>query len=298
MSDESGKIVSVEAKISESAAESAAKSGETVTLPVTVTAAQSAADAAAVAIIVPKDAESVKVEIPVEDVTPGTVAVIVHEDGSEEIVKTSTTGENGVALTLESGASVKVVDNTKDFVDVSGDSWYADNVAWASSREVMKGVGNDHFAPNAETNRAMVTQILYNLDNGEASGAIPSFNDVSADDWYADSVAWAVENGVAKGEGASFGANDAVTREQLAVMLRNYADLKGCDVSARGDMSRYADSGDASVWASESLAWAVGVGLINGMMDSDGNVRLAPKGDATRAQVTAIMERYCENVAK
>ena len=298
VSDESGKVVSVEAKISESAAESAAKSGETVTLPVTVTAAQSAEDATAVAITVPKAAESVKVEIPVEDVKPGTVAVIVREDGTEEIVKTSTTGTGGVVLTLDGGASVKVVDNTKTFDDVDGSEWYADNVAWASSREVMNGVGNNTFAPNEDTNRAMVTQILYNLDDGKASGAVTSFNDVSAGDWYADSVSWAVENGIAQGEGESFGANDPVSREQLSVMLYNYAGKKGYDVTVKGDISRFADNDSASAWASDALAWAVGVGIINGARDAAGNTLLDPQGNASRAQVTAMTERFCQKAAK
>lgn len=298
VSDESGKVVSVEAKISETAAESAAKSGETVTLPVTVTAAQSAENATAVEITVPKAAESVKVEIPVEDVKPGTVAIIVHEDGTEEIVKTSTTSGNGVVLALESGASVKVVDNTRTFNDVSGSEWYADNVTWAASREVMNGVSRNTFAPNADTNRAMVTQILYNLDSGKADGAIPTFTDVSANDWYADSVTWAVSNGVARGEGSSFGANDAVTREQLAVMLYNYAGKKGYDVSAKGDISRFADNDSASAWASDALAWAVGVGIINGARDAAGNTLLDPQGNASRAQVTAMTERFCQKAAK
>ena len=298
VSDESGKVVSVEAKVSEIAAESAAKSGETVTLPVTVTAAQSAEDATAVAITVPKAAESVKVEIPVEDVKPGTVAVIVREDGTEEIVKTSTTGTGGVVLTLDGGASVKVVDNTKTFDDVDGSEWYADNVAWASSREVMNGVGNNTFAPNEDTNRAMVTQILYNLDDGKASGAVTSFNDVSAGDWYADSVSWAVENGIAQGEGESFGANDPVSREQLSVMLYNYAGKKGYDVTVKGDISRFADNDSASAWASDALAWAVGIGIINGARDAAGNTLLDPQGNASRAQVTAMTERFCQKAAK
>ena len=298
VSDESGKVVSVEAKVSETAAESAAKSGDAVTLPVTVTAAQSAADATPVAITVPKDAESVKVEIPVEDVKPGTVAVIVHEDGTEEIVKTSTTSEGGVVLALEGGASVKVVDNTKTFNDVSGSEWYASNVAWASSREVMSGVGNNTFAPNADTNRAMVTQILYNLDGGKAGSAIPNFNDVSAGDWYANSVAWAVSNGIARGEGSRFGANDAITREQLAVMLYNYAGKKGYDVSAKGNTSRFADNGSTSAWATDAMSWAVGVGILNGTRDENGTASLNPQGNASRAQVTAMTERFCQKVAK
>ena len=137
-----------------------------------------------------------------------------------------------------------------------------------------------------------------NLDDGKASGAVTTFNDVSAGDWYADSVSWAVENGVAQGKGESFGANDAVTREQLAVMLYNYAGKKGYDVTVKGDISRFADNDSASPWASDALAWAVGVGIINGARDAAGNTILDPRGNASRAQVTAMTQRFCEKAAK
>ena len=300
VSDESGKVVSVEAKVSETAAESAAKSGETVTLPVTVTAAQSAADATAVAITVPKAAESVKVEIPVEGVKPGTVAVIVHEDGTEEIVRTSTTSEGGVVLALESGASVKVVDNTKDFVDVSGGEWYADNVAWASSREVMNGVGNNAFAPNEVTTTGMVAQILMNLagETANPNTAAQKYSDIKASDWFAAPISWLTEAGIAQGKGDEFGATEAITRERDIVLLHNYARHMGYDTSARADLNRFADAGSVSDWARDAMAWAVGAGIINGTTGANGGVVLDPQGNASRAQVTAMTQRFCEKTAR
>ena len=300
VSDESGKVVSVEAKISETAAESAAKSGETVTLPVTVTAAQSAEDATPVAITVPKAAESVKVEIPVEDVKPGTVAVIVHEDGTEEIVKTSTTSEGGVVLALESGASVKVVDNTKTFDDVDGSEWYADNVTWASSREVMNGVGNNTFAPNEVTTTGMVAQILMNLSGETANPntAAEKYSDIKANDWFAAPISWLTEAGIAQGKGDAFGATEAITRERDIVLLHNYAQHMGYDTSARADLNRFADAGSVSDWARDAMAWAVGAGIINGTTDGSRNVVLDPQGSATRAQVTAMTERFCKKTAR
>ena len=287
--DENGKTVSIAARVSETAAES----GEKVTLPVSV----NTADATPVEITVPADTEGIKVEIPVENVIPGTVVVLVNPDGSEEIVKTSVTGETGVTLTLNGGASVKVVDNAKSFSDVNGSEWFANNVAWASSREIMRGVGNDAFAPNAETLRAMVTQILFNLEGGATPNRIPAFDDVSESDWYAPCVAWAVANGVARGEGERFGANDPITREQLAVMLYNYAGVRGYDTSASADVNRFADGDDTSAWATDAIAWAVGLGIINGTTDADGGVILDPQGSATRAQVTAMTQRFCERAA-
>lgn len=236
VSDESGKLVSAEAKVSEAAAKSAAQSGEAVRLPITMTAAQSAGDAVPVAVTVPKEAERVKIKIPVADVKAGTVAIIAREDGSEEIVKTSTTTEAGVVLTLEGGAFVKVVDNSKTFIDVGG---------------------------------------------SEAGSAIPNFVDVSADDWYANSVAWAVSKGVARGEGERFGANDAITREQLAVMLYNYARVTGCDVSMKGEVRQFEDNGGISAWAGDAMTWAVGLDIINGTTDANGTVILDPQGSAS-----------------
>ena len=237
-------------------------------------------------------------EIPTENLTPGTVAVIVHEDGTEEIVKTSTTGADGVVLTLDSSATVKIVDNTKPMNDVTGDEWYADSVAWATSHEVMNGVGNGEFHADAEASRGQITQLLMNLDGAEAPADLVEFLDVHADDWFAGSVAWAVENGVAQGEGEKFGANDPVSREQLAVMLYNYAQYKGYDASVSGDVSSFPDAGDVNGYAQQALAWAVGAGLINGTTDAQGNVVLDPQGTATRGQIAAIIERFCENVAR
>ena len=238
------------------------------------------------------------VEIPVENLTPGTVAVLVKPDGTEALVKTSTTTENGVALTLDGSATVKLVDNTKTFTDVKGDEWYADNAAWAASREIMNGVGGGQFDADATASRGMIAQLLFNLDGAEATGATAQFAEVRAEDWFADAVAWLAETGVARGEGETFGANDPVTREQLAVMLYNYAKYKGFDVSARADLSRFPDADGASGWAKEALAWAVGVGLINGTTAEDGVVILDAQSGSTRAMVAAIVQRFCAMAAR
>ena len=124
VTDQHGDVTDVSASVSNKAAKEAAETGEAVTLPVEVPAAMTTEDAPAVEVTVPKSAGAVKVEIPVEKVTPGTVAVIVHADGTEEIVTTSIPTENGVVLTLDGSATVKIVDNAKGFEDVhSVDHW-------------------------------------------------------------------------------------------------------------------------------------------------------------------------------
>ncbi len=296
--DKSGSVVSTEVNPSAKAIENAEKSGEPVTLPVEVKATGDAASAPEVQITLPKGETGVRVEIPVENLTSGTVAVIVKPDGTEEIVKTSVTGKNGVVLTLEESATVKLVDNIKSFSDVHAGDWFAPYVAWAASRGIMNGMGDGTFAPNATASRAQIAQMLFNLDGAKANGGLAAFADVNAGDWYAGAVTWMVENGIAQGTGESFGADSPISREQLAVMLYHYAQYKGYDVSASGDVSAFPDKDSVNGYAQTALTWAVGAGLISGSTDEHGNVVLAPQGSATRGQIAAIIERFCENVAK
>ena len=178
----------------------------------------------------------------------------------------------------------------------SGGEWYADSVAWAASHEVMNGMGDGDFSPDAEASRAQIAQLLFNLDGATADGNLASFDDVNAGDWYADAVTWMVENGIANGMGDGFGANEDVTREQLAVMLYNYTKYKGYDTTVNGSIAGFPDAGDADGYARSALAWAVGAGLISGTTDENGNIVLDPQGSATRGQIAAIIERFVENV--
>ena len=299
--DAQGNTVSAEVVPSSKAIEDAAKSGEAVTLPVEIKAATNAESAAEVRVTLPASVSAetpAKVEIPVENLTPGTVAVIVHADGTEEIVKTSTTSEDGVVLTLEESATVKIVDNTKYFSDVHTGDWFAPYIAWAASRGIMNGMGDGTFAPDATASRAQIAQMLFNLDGAKANGGLAAFADVHAGDWYADAVTWMVENGIASGMGDDFGANEDVTREQLAVMLYNYAKYKGYNTTVSGSIAGFPDAGDADGYARSALAWAVGAGLISGTTDENGNIVLNPQGSATRGQIAAIIERFCEKVAR
>lgn len=217
-----------------------------------------------------------RVEIPVEDVTPGTVAVLVKADGSEQIIKTTLTTENGIVVTLEDGATIKVVDNSKDFVDVPNNYWGSTYIDFATSRGLFSGTSESTFAPDTPMNRAMIVTVL---------AAYEGVDTTTGSTWYEAGANWAVANGISDGTNM----NQNLTREQLAVMLWRYA---GSPTVA--PLSGYSDLGNISDWAEMAMAWAVRNGMIAGM---DGNM-LNPGGQATRAQVATILMRFVELTAE
>ena len=171
------------------------------------------------------------------------------------------------------------------FIDIAPDAWYKDAVQYAYDNGLMTGISANEFAPEATTTRAMIVSILARLEN-VTSAESAGFNDVN-DEWYATAVNWAASVGVVNGyEDNTFRPNQPITREQLAAILMNYASYKGEDVSARADLSNYTDQ--PSTWATETMQWAVAEGLISGVTAD----QLQPQGNATRAQVAAILERF------
>ena len=182
-------------------------------------------------------------------------------------------------------------DVTDIFSDVKPGTWYEDAVQYAYEHGLMTGVANDTFAPELTTSRAMIVSILHRLVGSPAAGDA-NFSDVSVDDWYAKPVAWAASEGIVSGYGdGTFGANDAITREQLASILYRYAEYQGLDVSARADLSTYSDANSVSPWATDVVRWANAEGLLNGVTSDT----LAPQGLTTRAQAAAMLERFIEN---
>ena len=151
----------------------------------------------------------------------------------------------------------------------------------------MTGTSATEFAPEQTTTRAMIVSILARLE-GVTSAEAAGFTDVT-DEWYATAVNWAANVGVVNGyEDSTFRPNTAITREQLAAILMNYAAYKGYDVSARADLSHYSDADSISSWANDVLLWAVAEGLLTGVTDDT----IAPQAHATRAQVAAILQRF------
>lgn len=181
------------------------------------------------------------------------------------------------------------------FGDVKSADWFYNDVKYVYEKGMMAGTAADVFAPNATTTRAMIVTILYRLEGSPAVTGTSAFVDVPAGQWYTDAVNWAAANQIVKGTSATtFAPNDSITREQMAAILYRYAQYKGYDVTKKADLSGYSDNGQISAYAKDALAWANAAKLINGVT----NTTLAPQGNATRAQVSAILHRFCDGVVK
>ena len=193
------------------------------------------------------------------------------------------------------------VDNTKPasdskpklpFTDVSTSDWFYSDVMFVYENGLFSGTDSRSFSPNASMTRAMLVTVLYRLEGEPVGTGSSSFSDVCSGSYYEKAVAWAAANGIVTGTGStSFSPDAKVTREQLAAILYRYAQYKKLDTDAGAKLDSFSDAGNVSGYASEALSWAVSEGLINGASG-----RLMPKGDATRAQVAAILHRFVENV--
>lgn len=222
-------------------------------------------------VTVPKDKENVTVTIPTkEQPKSGEVAVIVHEDGTREIIKTSVATKDGLRVTLTGNAKLEIMDNSKRFADVPDDHWGADAIAFVTSRELFNG-GDGGFQPVGEMSRAMLFTVLARLDGQDLTGGAT---------WYENAMVWAKESGVSDGTNPE----QSITRESLAVMLYRYAGSPEVEGMALGE---FTDSADVSGWASDAMLWCVEQGILNG---SGGN--LNPSATATRAEVAQMLQRF------
>ena len=183
---------------------------------------------------------------------------------------------------------------SEKFTDVDQSAWYHEGVDYAIRNGLMNGTGGTTFAPDSTTTRAMLVTILYRLE-GEPGVATSDFIDVKAGQWYTDAVAWASANKIVEGYGnGTFGPEDPITREQMAVILYRYAGYKGYDITGRDDLSDFTDTGDISGWALASMRWAVAKGLLEGTSAAT----LTPVGNSTRAQMATILMRFCDRIQK
>ena len=183
------------------------------------------------------------------------------------------------------------------FADVAQSDWFWEYVDYAYRAGLMSGMidsaGNTIFSPNTATTRGMVVTILYRYE-GSPSAGVSSFQDVAPSQYYSSAVSWASANKVVNGyEDGLFRPDQMITREQMAAILYRYAQYKGIDVSGQANLASYSDADRISSYAAAPMAWANYAGLINGMEDHT----LQPNGSATRAQVAAILMRFCENIA-
>ena len=177
------------------------------------------------------------------------------------------------------------------FTDVAEDAWYKEAVDYVYANGLMSGTSATTFAPNMLLSRAMIAQVVHNLEDNPAAAEQGVFTDVAAGAWYANAVDWAAGEEIVSGYGnGKFGPEDNITREQMALILYGYAQYKGYDVSASGELSSFTDGASTSSWAAEAVQWAVGSGLLSGK----GGGVLDPQGTATRAEVASILMRFAQ----
>lgn len=223
-------------------------------------------------------------------------------DGSGKSVSTVKKSDTVYTFTMPASAvkvGVSYVKATETpsktkFNDVSANDWFASAVDYVTGKGMMNGTADNTFSPKANTTRGMVVTVLYRLENQPSTSAA-SFTDVASGAYYANAVAWANANGIVSGYGSGkFGPNDKVTREQLAAILYRYAQYKKYDVSVGEDTNilSYDDAQSISSYAIPAIQWACGAGVVTGKSGS----KLDPKGNATRAEVAAMLMRFCENV--
>ena len=255
------------AKVSGKAVEDAKKNGEAVKVPVEVEATRNSSTAPTVSIELPKGAGETKVEIPVSNVTPGTVAVLVHPDGTEEILKDSIPTEDGIQLTVDGSATVKIVDNSKGFIDTQ-DHWAKDEIDFVSARGLVNGMSATIYAPNASTTRAQLWTILARQNGADLNGG---------NTWYEKAQNWAKDKGVS--DGANH--NAAINRAQMVTML-----WRAVGQPTAGGTANFTDVPTDSYYA-QAVAWAVENGITTGI----GNGKFDPNANCTRAQIAAFLAR-------
>ena len=255
------------AKVSGKAVEDAKKNGEAVKVPVEVEATRNSSTAPTVSIELPKGAGETKVEIPVSNVTPGTVAVLVHPDGTEEILKDSIPTEDGIQLTVDGSATVKIVDNSKGFIDTQ-DHWAEDAIDFVSARGLGNGMSATIYAPNNSTTRAQLWTILARQNDADLTGGSI---------WYEKAQNWTKDKGVSDGANP----NAAINRAQMVTML-----WRAVGQPTAGGTANFTDVPTDSYYA-QAVAWAVENGITTGV----GNGHFDPTGTCTRAQIAAFLAR-------
>ena len=256
-----------ETTLSGKAIEDAKKNGEAVKAPVEVEATRNSNTAPVVKVELPQNSGETKVEIPVSNVKPGTVAVLVHPDGTEEILKDSIPTEDGIRLTVDGNATVKIVDNSKDFADTR-DHWAKDAIDFVSARGLVNGMNDSIYAPNNSTTRAQLWTILARQNDADLSGGSI---------WYENAQNWAKAKGISDGANP----NGTINRAQMVTML-----WRAEGQPAAGGAATFTDVSADSYYA-QAVAWAVESGITTGV----GGGRFDPSATCTRAQIAAFLAR-------
>ena len=253
--------------LSNKAIEDAKKNGEAVKAPVEVKASRDSSTAPTVKVELPKNSGETKVEIPVSNVKPGTVAVLVHPDGTEEILKDSIPTEDGIQLTVDGSATVKIVDNSKGFIDTRN-HWAEDEIDFVSARGLINGMSDTIYAPNNSTTRAQLWTILARQNDANLNGG---------NIWYEKAQNWAKDKGVSDGANP----NAFINRAQMVSML-----WRAMGQPAAGSTANFIDV-PADAYYAGAVSWAVENGITTGV----GGGKFDPNGTCTRAQIAAFLAR-------
>ena len=256
-----------ETALSSKAIETAKRNGEPVKAPVEVKASRNSDTAPVVKVELPRNSGETKVEIPVSNVRPGTVAVLVHPDGTEEIVKNSIPTEDGIQLTVDGNATVKIVDNSKGFIDTQ-DHWAKDAIDFVSARGLVNGMSATIYAPDASTTRAQLWTILARQNDADLTGGAT---------WFENAQNWAKAKGISDGANP----NGTINRAQMVTMLWRAA---GSPAAQSG--TAFQDVAAGSYYG-DAVAWAVENGITAGV----GGGRFDPNSTCTRAQIATFLYR-------
>ena len=196
-------------------------------------------------------------------------------------------------LTVSTRIEVEFADGKLPFTDVHETDWFYNDVLFVYEEGLFAGTSDTTFSPNAAMTRAMLVTVLYRLEGEPAVSGRSGFSDVTFNSYYEDAVTWAADNGIVNGTSiTTFSPNANVTREQMAAILYRYAQYKKYNTAASSSLNGFTDQASVSGYATASLEWAVAEKLVNGSAG-----KLMPTGNATRAQVAAILHRFVENVA-
>ena len=233
------------------------------------------------------------VVLPIEPTEDIIVVSFTDENGRTRYTDEFTESDEGIAVTANGNVKISVIQSERAlYTDVHNNNhWAAKSVDFVGALGIMKGIGDDKFAPDSHLTRAMLVTMLYRADGEPEVETVNSFGDIKENAWYEKAVLWAKENGIVNGvTETEFSPDSDITREQIATIMHRYAKYKGDDVESgkNTNILSYNDSDSISDYAKASLQWANGIGLINGKTEST----LNPLDNATRAEAATIFYRF------
>lgn len=272
--DTTGKVA-IEVRLTAAAISADAKGDKPIVLPISEVKVSGNIAATPAITVSTETKEPIKVAVPTVSPTAGTVAMLINADGSSSVVKTSVLMGSNIVVPLSGDATIKIVDNSKSFSDVTAEMWAKDAIAFVSARELFSGTTETTFDPDIPMSRAMLMTVLARFDGEDPA---------NGETWYEQGVNWAIQHGISDGSSP----NSEVTREQVVTMLWRYL---GSPAPAN-TISGYTDASQINGYAQDAMNWAVENNIIGGFGDGV----LEPQGLATRAQVAQILKNYTESI--